>query len=386
MDLANKYRPKCLDDLVGQEPVVKTLRNAIENNSLHHAYLLVGNFGSGKTTCARILSAMINCENTPGINPCNKCDTCLAIFSGKHTDIEEIDAASGAGNVEQIRKIKQDAQYNPVSGAKKKIYIIDEVHACSPASCDALLKVLEEPPPRVMFILATTDPQKLKATIESRCQRHDFRKIPWTIISERLNVICKQEKINCDAGAINLCARLSKGSMRSALQNLDKLIAFVGSSDISLQHAQSLFGQASETMYYDLIDQIIGMEDGKPDASEGFRIINDILGAGVSFQSIYESISEHFRNLMVGLTSAKASKFLNFSEEGGRRLTAQLKKCIETGRLNAVLDSIKLLHEAKRSVDYNISPDIALQQWMVESIFVFRRGSGPTQEKGQTKS
>lgn len=373
MQLANKYRPKCLDDLVGQTSVVQTLTNAIKNNALHHAYLMVGQFGSGKTTAARILAAMENCEVTPGTHPCGKCEICTAIFEGKHTDIVEIDAASGAGNVEQVRKLKQDALFNPVSGAKTKIFIIDEAHACTHQANDALLKVLEEPPPRVRFILCTTDPQKMKPTIESRCQRHDFRKISWSLMSEYLGKVCDKEGIKVDPAALNLCARLANGSMRSALQNLDKLIDYAGKKDISGEDAQNLFSQASEVLYYDLLDQIIGVADGKPDASEGFRIINKILASGVAFQSIYESIAEHMRNLMVGLTSSKAGEFLSFSEEGKRRVGAQLKKCKESQKLNAVLESIRCLHDAKRSVEYNISVDIALQQWLVESVFAFRR-------------
>lgn len=373
MQLANKYRPKCLDDLVGQSAVVQTITNAIKNNSLHTAYLLTGFWGSGKTSTARILASMVNCEVSPGTHPCGKCETCEKIFQGKHTDVLEIDAASGAGNVDQIRRLKQDALYNPVTGVKTKIFIIDEAHSMSAASNDALLKVLEEPPPRVMFILCTTDPQKIKATIESRCQRHDFKKIPWSLISENLERICQKEKIQAEAGALNLCARLSSGSMRSAIQNLDKLIDYVGSCILTSDHAQKLFAQASENLYYDVVDEIIGVIDGKPDAANGFKIINNILTSGVSFAVVYESLIEQMRSLMVGLTCSRAGELINVSEEGKRRLSIQLKKCKESNKLNAVLESIEHLINAKTAVDKNISVDVALQRWLVESIFAFRR-------------
>lgn len=373
MPLANKYRPKCLDDVVGQDPIVQTLKNAMQQNKLHHAYLFEGNLGSGKTSVSRILAAMENCERSPGLYPCGFCGICTAVFEGNHVDIQEIDAASGAGSVEHIRRLKQDAMFNPVAGAKTKFFIIDEAHACSHQSADALLKLIEEPPPRVRFVLATTDAQKMKATIESRCQRHTFRKIPWAVMAEKMASICKKENLNAEVAALNLCCRLANGSMRSALQNLDKLIDYVGNDSITIAHAQSVFAQASEVLYYDLFDQIIGINDGKPDASESFKIINKILSSGVDFKSVYESLTEHLRSLMVGLTSSKAKEILNFSEEGKRRLSTQLSKCKEMQAIGGVLKSFDALNESARSTEYNISADVALQKWAVESIFAFRR-------------
>lgn len=371
--LAHKYRPKNIEDLIGQDSVVKTLSNAVQNNCLHVAYLFSGQFGSGKTSMARILAAMENCDNGPTLYPCNKCNNCTLIFEGKHQDIDEIDAASSAGGVKEIRKLKESALYNPIAGARTRYYIIDEAHRCSAESLDAMLKLIEEPPPRVRFILCTTDVNKMRPAIQSRCQKHEFKKISWSLLSEHLERICKLEKITYEISALNLCCKLSSGSARNALQNLDKLIAFCGDKDVTSDNAQKLFSQASELVYYDLIDQIIGDESGKPDASEGFRIINKMLSGGVDFGSIYESVAEQLRKLMVGLTSSKAGEFISFSEEGKKRLQNQLLKCKQSQKLGSVLESLRCLHEAKKSVEFNIPTESALQAWLVESIFAFRR-------------
>ena len=194
--LALKYRPKKLSDMIGQEVPVQTLTHSFESNSLHHAYLFVGQIGSGKTTTARIVAAMENCTETPGQNPCGQCDVCKPVFKGVHTDIMEIDGASGAGNVAQVRELKKEALYNPVDGAVTKYYIIDECHRVSDSGLDALLKILEEPPKNTRFILCTTEIQKVRPAIISRCQRHDFVKIFWMQISEYLLEVSKQAIIS----------------------------------------------------------------------------------------------------------------------------------------------------------------------------------------------
>ncbi len=378
MNLALKYRPKVLTDIIGQPSVVQTLSNAISDNNLAQAYLFVGQFGSGKTTTARILAASENCLEAPGgkptIAPCGKCDICEGIFDGSHGDIEEIDAASGAGHASEVRKLKQNAMYNPISGAKSKIFIIDECQRMSDTANDALLKILEEPPPHVRFILCTTDVQLVRPAVQSRCQRHDFGKIYWSSMSEALKSIAKSERVEISGAAITLCSKLANGSMRNALQNLDKLISFAGKGkEIKSADAQNMFGQADEVLYYDLFDQIIGIKDGKPDASEGFRVLNKMLITGAAFMSVYAGLAEHLNNLVIGLTSSSAGEFLHLSDEGKNRIKAQLKKCLDGKKLAAVLASIKNLHDAKKSVELNISPEMALQVWVVESIFAFRR-------------
>lgn len=365
---ARKYRPRQLSELVGQHVVVQTLSNAFKMNKLHHAYLFVGHVGSGKTSTARILAAMENCEKSPGLYPCGECSVCSGIFKGTHADIEEIDAASQAGKVDQVRQLKTDAMYGPIDGAKIKYYIIDECHRMSPASSEALLKLIEEPPPRIRFILCTTEAESVRGTIMSRCQVHEFRKIYWRQISERLGEVAEKEKIESEKEALNICSRLAQGSMRTALQNLEKLAAYNGGKKITGSDAQKMFATVSEVLFYDVIDQILGVEGGKPDATKGFKLINSMLINGADFAMICNGLAEHLRHIMVGLSCQKAADFIDVSEEGKRRLLTQLKKC---KNLTGIFAAYKHLHEARQGVEYGLSPEIALQKWLLESVFAF---------------
>jgi DNA polymerase-3 subunit gamma/tau len=371
-NLATKYRPKVLADVVGQPSIVRTISNAMAADNLHHAYLFVGQYGSGKTTIARILAAMENCTESPGLNPCGKCDVCKGIFAGTHTDVEEIDAASGAGKADEVRKLKLSAMYNPVDGCRTKIFILDECHRMSAEANDALLKVLEEPPPRVRFILCTTDPQKVRAAIVSRCQRHDFRQIYWTQIAERVQYVAKQEKIKIEEEAVSLCARMAKGSMRDGLNYLQKLLDYSGNGTITSQHAQEMFGKVGENLYYDLIDEVIGIQSTKIDSRAGFKVINRMLESGATFLSLYEGIADHLRQIFVAMTASGASEFIHVTPEGKARLKNQIVKCKERHKLNAIMVSLKSLNDARLAVSFNLSPEIALQQWFVESVVAFR--------------
>lgn len=367
--LARKYRPRKLSDLIGQNVVVQTITNAIKLGKLHHAYLFVGNHGCGKTSAARTLAAMENCERSPGLNPCGNCSICNAIFDGKHADVEEIDAASGAGKVEQIRELKTSAMYSPVDGAKEKYFILDEAHAMSASSAEALLKIIEEPPPRVRFILCTTEFESMSDTIVSRCQVHEFRKVFWRQIADHLEMIAKKENISFDKDAINLCAKMSNGSVRNALQNLDKVISFSGANSITSEDAQKVFASVSEVILFDLVDEVIGLNNkAKPDATRGFKIINNMLSNGTSFRIICDGISELLRQMMIGLTCNSAAEMINLSEEGKRRFKNQLHHC---KNISGILSSLNKLTNARTAVDYGLSPEISLQQWFLESVFAF---------------
>lgn len=385
LDLATKYRPRTLSDLVGQVSIVRTLSNAMNANNLHHAYLFVGQFGSGKTTAARVVAAMENCLVSPGLNPCGKCKVCQKIFEGKHSDVEEIDAASGAGKADQIRTIKENALYNPIDGCKIKYYIIDECHRMSDTAIDALLKILEEPPAHVRFILCTTDPHRMRPAIISRCQRHDFRQIYWTQIAERLKYVAREEKIEVEDDAVNLCARMAKGSMRSALQHLQKLIDYTGNGHLTGKHAQEMFGMLGDQMYYDLIDEVIGIScpkgDGKMDSRSGFKIINQMLQNGTDFSVIYDGVADHLRQIFVAMTASGAGEFIHVSPDGKERLKKQALYCRDKAKLSAIMVALKSLNDAKMSVDYNLSPEIALQAWFVESAVAFRT-TGKTVQSG----
>ena len=368
MAFAVKYRPKKLSDLVGQEVIVKTLSNAIQNDQLHHAYLFVGQFGSGKTSAARVLAAMENCEVSPGIAPCGECGICSDIFHGHHSDIEEIDAAS-TGKVEQIRELKKSALYLPIDGAKKKYYIIDEFHSVSSAGAEALLKLIEEPPSHVRFILCTTELEKVKGTIRSRCQVHEFKKIYWRLIAKHLNDIVKQEGLEVETSVLSLCSRLANGSMRTALQNLEKVASFSGNGNVTTEDAEKVFSTVSEITYYDLIDEVVGVNKDKIDTTSGFKIINTMLQTGANYAAIYNGISEKLNDILICLTSSKAGEFINVSEEGKRRLKEQATFCKE--KIKAILDSLNYLHESAQAVEYNMSTEIALQKWFIESLYCF---------------
>ena len=223
--LARRYRSTTFDDVIGQDHVAQTLKRAIESGRIAHAYLFCGTRGVGKTSMARILAKALNCESSdqPTVTPCGKCNSCVAIARGDDMDVIEIDAASNRG-IDNIRDLISNSQYRPTR-SRFKIYIIDEVHGLSKDAFNALLKVLEEPPSHVKFILATTEPEKVLATILSRCQRYDFRNISTREIADHLNEICRSEKIKADADSLLLIAKAGAGSMRDALSLLDRMLS-----------------------------------------------------------------------------------------------------------------------------------------------------------------
>ena len=369
MVFARKYRPKTLDEVVGQPVVVQTLKNALVHKKLHHAYLFCGKFGSGKTSVGRILAASENCKVSPGIHPCGHCDLCTAVFAGSHTDVLEIDAASSAGKVEQVRELKTSANYTPVDGARTKYYIIDEFQRASSASEEALLKLLEEPPARVRFILLTTEVKSIRGTIISRCQLHEFKKIYWREISNQLEMISKSEKIEIETEALHLCAKLSDGSMRNGVQNLEKLLNFAGSEQkINIEHAQKVFGTVSDLLFYDLVYEIC--KEGVPDATKGYTVINELLTSGMGSAQVFDGVSEVLRNILIGVSAKSAGNLIMISDEAKNRLKEQLR--LFKPKMRAIIGILRGLTEARTSVEYGQSLDIALQMWFLDSILVFK--------------
>jgi len=368
MVFARKYRPKNLQEVIGQPTVVQTIANAYKKNKLHHAYLFVGSMGLGKTTCSRILAAMENCDVSPGLNPCGKCNACQQIFAGTHQDVYEIDAASNAGKVDQIRELKNNSIYSPIGGAKTKYYIIDEAHSASTQAAEALLKLIEEPPPNTRFVLCTTDSHKMIGTIISRCQKHDFRKIFWHTMFEQLSLISKKENMHCSDVALSLCAKLADGSMRNALQLFEKLVDYVEGSEITDDDAQAVFGVVSDNIYCDLFDNIIGMSGKKPNAGAGFKIINNLLMNGTDFNIICGGITAHLDNLLVGMTATNAGDFLHFSEQGKKRIVLQLEECKSKNYLSAIISSLGKVCEAQKDVEFGLGEEFALRKWVVSTI------------------
>src|SRR6266545_1518283 len=243
--LARRYRPQLFADLVGQEPVAQALVNALQSNRVAHAYLFTGARGVGKTSTARILAKALNCEKGPTATPCGVCESCRAITSGDDVDVLEIDGASNRG-IDEVREIRQNVQFRP-SISRYKIYIIDEVHMLTAPAFNALLKTLEEPPPHVKFIFATTEVQKIPVTILSRCQRFDFAGIGTARIVEQLKQVVAGEKMQADDDALEWIARRAAGSMRDAQSLLDQLLAFGDENQrLTLDHVHRLLGTADD--------------------------------------------------------------------------------------------------------------------------------------------
>src|SRR5437868_4821588 len=286
--LARRYRSATFDDVVGQEHVAQTLKKAIESDRIAHAYLFCGTRGVGKTSMARILAKALNCEKSKGptSEPCGKCESCLAIARGDDIDVIEIDAASNTG-VDNVRDLISNAQFMPAR-SPFKVYIIDEVHMLSKAAFNALLKIMEEPPPHVKFILATTEPEKVLPTILSRCQRYDFRNIPTREIAEHLKAICKEEKIKADEDALLLVAKAGAGSMRDALSLLDRLLS-VGEKELNIELIEQTLGMPRTQVIFDLAQSI-----GEGDVQAVLEGADKLMSAGLSADTLVISLADHF--------------------------------------------------------------------------------------------
>ena len=288
---ARKYRPQTFDEVVGQEHITRTLKNAIEQNRLAHAYLFVGPRGTGKTSTARILAKCLCCVQAPTITPCGVCDPCREIAAGISLDVLEIDGASNNG-VEQVRELRDNVRYAPTRGSYK-IYIIDEVHMLTSAAFNALLKTLEEPPEHVKFIFATTEPQKVLPTILSRCQRFDLRRIPSPLISAHLEKIARHEKIELDGNAADAIARGAEGGLRDAESMLDQLVAFCGGR-IGQEDVLGIFGfTAPET-----VSQMAGALLDK-DTPGALAVLDAQSEAGKDLLRLLGELIAHLRNLLV---------------------------------------------------------------------------------------
>src|SRR5690349_8166675 len=254
--LARKWRPRKFVELVGQEHVVRALTNALDTGRMHHAYLFTGTRGVGKTTIARIFAKSLNCERGESADPCGECAVCTAVDAGRFVDLLEIDAASNTG-VDDVREVIENAQYAPARG-RFKVYLIDEVHMLSKPAFNALLKTLEEPPPHVKFILATTDPQKLPITVLSRCLQFNLRRLPAALIRDLLAKVLAQEKLSAEPGAIAELARAADGSMRDGLSLLDQAIAFAGGKGLTRPQVEDMLGTQGRQVLFEILRAVAG--------------------------------------------------------------------------------------------------------------------------------
>ncbi len=336
---ARKYRPQTFDEVVGQDHITRTLQNAVSANRLAQAYLFVGPRGIGKTSTARILAKALNCVEGPTTTPCGKCDACREIADGRSLDVIEIDGASNNG-VENIRDLRDNAAYAPARGPFK-IYLIDEVHMLSTGAFNALLKTLEEPPPHVKFIFATTEAQKLPATITSRCQRFDLRRIPTKLIAKHLEFIAQSENIVLDLDAAEAIARGAEGGLRDAESMLDQMVAFCG-DHIHAQDVMDVFGFTSKETVTGLADSLF-----RRDAAAALEIIASQSEAGKDLSRLTADVISHLRDLLVAAATgtpvgAPQSKLLDLVDHFGEAETRM--KWVADKKLQLDVAIIKALH------------------------------------------
>lgn len=353
--IARKWRPQQFDDVVGQAHVTETLKNAIQSNRLAHAYLFVGPRGIGKTSIARILAKALNCAKGSTVSPCGECDSCREIVSGVSLDVLEIDGASNNG-VDQVRDLRDTVKYAPARGPFK-IYIIDEVHMLSTAAFNALLKTLEEPPKHVKFIFATTEPDKILATIISRCQRFDLRRIPVPQIIERLELIAKDEKVKISPDALLAIARGAEGGLRDAESALDQLISFKGKT-ISEADVLSVFGLVARETLETLAAGVLS-----GDVAGVINCVAELDAAGKDLRRLVLELLAHFRNLLICM-------YVDDPGEGLDLTDAQvdvLRRQVGMTDSERVLRVVRILSEAEDKMRYALSRRVALEMALIRS-------------------
>jgi DNA polymerase-3 subunit gamma/tau len=353
MALYRVWRPITFDDVVEQRHIVETLKNSVKSGKVNHAYLFCGTRGTGKTTLAKILARAINCLSPVDGNPCNQCEICRGILDGSIIDVIEIDAASNNG-VDDVRQIKEAVMYVPAV-ARYKVYIVDEVHMLSTGAFNALLKTLEEPPESVVFILATTEPHKLPATILSRCQRFDFRRISVKGIAGRLEEIAKKAGVNCEDAALALIARLAAGGMRDAISLLDQCIASFGTT-ITRNDVIEVSGYSSQ----DVVDRLAGAIAGK-DIPEALRLIDRALADGRDLVPLCAQLVEWFRNLMLYQTGGEALRLIESDEDGLKLLSGAGSSM----SLDETIAVIKELSEAESRIKWSENQRTTMEAAMV---------------------
>jgi DNA polymerase-3 subunit gamma/tau len=368
--IARKWRPQSFGDIVGQEHITRTLSNAIRSNRIAHAYLFTGVRGVGKTTAARILAKALNCEKGPTPNPCNQCSFCEQITSGSCLDVLEIDGASNRG-IDEIRQIIENVRYQPAQ-CRFKIYVIDEVHQVTKDAFNALLKTLEEPPPAVKFILATTEPHRLPETILSRCQRYDFRRIALREIVRRLDEISRQEGLNITPGALVLLAREADGSMRDAQSLLEQVLACVESGDrerdetaVDERLLEEILGLGGRQVLYDLSHAVV-----QGNARRCLDLIAKVVVEGRDLGRLSRDLVEHFRNLLVArlvqpdakeIDAAGKGQLLDLPDQEIEDLRAQVADL----SMETLLDYFDFMAAGDEEVNRSANPRFALETFLV---------------------
>jgi len=353
--LALKYRPQTFDDVIGQNHVTTTLKNAISSNRVAHAILFTGPRGTGKTTIARILAKAMNCKNGPSPLPCNTCRICKEIIEGHCTDVFEIDGASN-NSVDQVRDLRENVTYMP-SSAKYKIYIIDEVHMLSTAAFNALLKTLEEPPEHVMFIFATTEVHKIPSTILSRCQRHDLIRVPVELISSHLKLLCEKEGFFVKKESIELIAREADGSIRDGLSLLDRILSSTVKKEIDPAWILNAIGVIDHQLMHDICTSIFEKNGAKI-----IEIIEKVNDSGIDLKKFYADIILYFRNFSVIRLCGKESPAVNVTESE-KEIIFQAAVGIPIEHVFAIL---QILLEEENIIRYSSHTRIAIEMVLLK--------------------
>ncbi len=360
--LARKWRPQTWDELVAQQHVTATLRNAIRQKRIAHAYLLTGPRGVGKTSAARILAKSLNCEKGPTPDPCNACSSCLEVTAGRAMDVVEIDGASNR-NIDDIRNLRETVRYAPTRGAYK-VYIIDEVHMLTNESFNALLKTLEEPPEHVVFLFATTEPHKVPATILSRCQRFDFHRVGVSDTAALLKKICAGEGIEIEDEAVHLIARKADGSLRDSQSILDQMVSFCDGR-IGVDDVVRALGLIDQQCYFDLTDRIAAR-----DAEGALAAVDRLVESGAGIEEFLDGLAEHFRNLLVAAATGRTSS-LELSDAAKARTMEQARLIRE----EELLRMHHIVSETGQQLRFSADPRIPLELAVVKMARLDRSAS-----------
>jgi DNA polymerase-3 subunit gamma/tau len=350
--LYRRHRPRTFADVVGQEHVVRTLRNAVEQGKVHHAYLFVGSRGTGKTSMAKILAACLNCEHGPTVEPCGECDSCVAIANATSLDVIEMDAASN-NSVDDIRELRERVAYAPVSG-RSKIYILDEAHMLSTQAWNAFLKTLEEPPPDTIFVLATTEAQKVLATVVDRCHRFDFGRPTVEQIAEVLRRAAAAEDITLSDAAVSLIARHATGSFRDALGTLEQLVTYSG-KNVAIEDVLAVLGVADAELLFAALDAIADHDPG-----EALRVAARLSESGRDPALFFGDLESHARELLVVQTLGDVPRELSVTPDRDERLLAQAER-LDRDAATRLLDLLAVGLEAmKNGADARTQLELAL--------------------------
>ena len=351
--LARKYRPQTFEDVVRQDHVTLTLKNAIASNRMAHAILFSGPRGTGKTTVARVLAKAMNCEKGPTPIPCNSCKSCRNITLSGSVDVYEIDGASNNG-VEQVRELRDNIKYMPVY-SRYKIYIIDEVHMLSTAAFNALLKTLEEPPAHVLFIFATTEPHKIPLTILSRCRRHDFRRIPIDAITDHLENICKKENFDIEKESLDLIAREAGGCMRDALSLLDQVMT-CSQGGLEREQILDVMGVIDRKMIFDMANGILAAN-----VPNILTVLDEIYDRGQDMKKLYSDLLEHFRNLLIVKLEKNSEKLVDVPKHELKMMAEQVSR-ITAPQIGQLFD---ILFREEPNIRFSGQPKMAMEMALI---------------------